>query len=62
MPQITRIKDFEDVGKLAKSDQYFSQARIPPHLMLSSEFIASLDKYDPASLPASGVHALSTET
>ena len=25
--QITRIKDFEDVGKLAKSDQYFSQAR-----------------------------------
>jgi len=25
--QITRIKDFEDVGKLAKSDQYFSQVR-----------------------------------
>jgi diaphanous 1 len=25
--QVTRIRDFEDVGKLAKSDQYFSQVR-----------------------------------
>ena len=28
--QITRIRDFEDVGKLAKSDQYFSQVGSVP--------------------------------
>ena len=28
---MTRIKDFGDVGKLAKADQYFSQVNFPRH-------------------------------
>lgn len=30
--EITRIKDFEDIGKLTKSDQYFSQISTVPRL------------------------------
>ncbi|KAJ3474280.1 hypothetical protein NLI96_g12545 [Meripilus lineatus] len=30
--EITRIKDFEDIGKLAKADQYFSEIMVIPRL------------------------------
>ena len=32
MTQVTRLKDFGDVSKLAKSDQYFSQIMTIPRL------------------------------
>ena len=60
--QITRIKDFEDVGKLAKSDQYFSQVRDLSTPDVWRWLTVRLDKYNPTSLSAPRVHALPTKT
>ena len=60
--QITRIKDFEDVGKLAKSDQYFSQARDFSTSDIQHLLTLHSDQHNSTSLSASRVHALPTET